>query len=53
MNSQSPDFESIRKFSPNEAEYWSARELAPLLGYTRWENFEVAIKRAKTACEHL
>lgn len=52
MNSQSsaPDFDSIRKISPYEAEYWSARELAPLLGYTRWENFEVAIKRAKTAC---
>ncbi len=53
MNSQSPDFESIRKISPYEAEYWSARDLAPLFGYTRWENFEVAIKRAKTACEQV
>lgn len=53
MNNQAPDFESIRKISPYEAEYWSARELAPLLGYTRWENFEVAIKRAKTACEQV
>ena len=53
MDSQSPDFELIRKISPYEAEYWSARDLAPLLGYTRWENFEVAIKRAKTACEQV
>ena len=55
MNTQSPgpDFDSIRKISPYEAEYWSARELAPLLGYTRWENFEVAIRRAKTACEQV
>lgn len=45
-----PDFDSIRSISPYGAEYWSARNLAPLLGYTRWENFEVAIKRAKTAC---
>lgn len=53
MNSQSPDFESIRKISPYEAEYWSARDLAPLLGYSNWQNFEVAIKRGKTACEQV
>lgn len=33
-------------------EYWLARDLMPLLGYTRWENFETAIKRAMTACEN-
>ncbi len=48
-----PDFDSIRKFSPYEAEYWSARDLAPLLGYTKWQNFEVAIRRAKIACEQV
>ncbi len=53
MDSQSPDFESIKKISPYEAEYWSARDLAPLLGYMRWANFEVAIKRAKIACEQV
>ncbi len=25
---------------------WFARELLPLLGYARWENFQVAINRA-------
>lgn len=32
-------------------EYWLARDLMPLLGYARWENFEAAIKRAMTSCE--
>jgi DNA-damage-inducible protein D len=32
-------------------EYWLARDLMPFLGYSRWENFETAIKRAMTACE--
>jgi hypothetical protein len=32
---------------------WSARELAPLLGYNKWQNFGVAIRRAMTACEQV
>lgn len=35
----------------NGVEYWYARDLYPLLGYLRWENFETAIQRAKEACE--
>lgn len=31
-------------------ECWSARELQPLFGYKRWENFTHAITRAKKAC---
>lgn len=31
--------------------FWSARELMPLLGYERWENFETAIKRAIESCK--
>lgn len=31
-------------------EFWSARELQCLLGYSKWENFEKAIKKAKDAC---
>lgn len=46
---QSPDFDSIKQISPYGAEFWSARDLMPLLGYQRWENFNVAIKRAMTA----
>lgn len=32
-------------------EYWLARELQTLLGYTQWRNFELVIEKAKIACE--
>ncbi len=32
-------------------EFWFARELMPLLGYERWENFDKAILRAMESCE--
>ena len=31
-------------------ECWSARELQNLLGYSRWENFEKVIQKAKESC---
>ncbi|AYN05695.1 MULTISPECIES: DNA damage-inducible protein D [unclassified Flavobacterium] len=31
-------------------ECWSARELQKLLGYSKWENFDKVIKKAKDAC---
>ncbi|HPL03696.1 MAG TPA: DNA damage-inducible protein D [Bacteroidales bacterium] len=34
-----------------QVEVWFARELQPLLGYARWENFLVAIKRAVESCK--
>jgi len=33
------------------AEYWSARDLQPLLGYSQWRRFEQAVERAITSCE--
>ncbi|MEK7639557.1 MAG: DNA damage-inducible protein D [Patescibacteria group bacterium] len=36
----------------NGIEFWYARELAPLLGYPRWENFEAVINRGKEACNN-
>jgi DNA-damage-inducible protein D len=44
------DFESIKKIEKNGIEYWQARELMPLLGYSRWENAEEVIGRAARAC---
>lgn len=32
-------------------EFWYARELMPLLGYGRWENFDNAIARAMSSCK--
>ncbi|HTK06086.1 MAG TPA: DNA damage-inducible protein D [Ktedonobacteraceae bacterium] len=48
---QSPDFDSIKQTNVYGVEFWSARDLAPLLGYTKWERFGGAITRAMTACE--
>lgn len=34
-------------------ECWSARELQGLLGYSKWENFEKVIQKAKDACKNV
>lgn len=44
-------FEEIKKSNEHGAEYWLARELAPVLEYAQWRNFVVVIDKAKTACE--
>lgn len=44
------DFESIKKTDNNGVEFWTARELMPLLGYTDWRNFEEVIGKAARAC---
>ncbi|KAF0203395.1 MAG: hypothetical protein FD170_1114 [Bacteroidetes bacterium] len=33
-------------------ECWSARELQSLLGYSKWENFEKVIQKAKDSCNN-
>ena len=33
-------------------ECWSAREMQVLLGYSKWENFEKVIQKAKEACKN-
>ncbi|HEY7644208.1 MAG TPA: DNA damage-inducible protein D [Hyphomicrobiales bacterium] len=43
-------FEEFKHIDDDGVEFWLARELAPLLGYKRWENFEAAIGRARIAC---
>ena len=44
-------FEDLKKSNEYGAEYWSARELQPLLGYSQWRRFEDALKRAITSCK--
>ena len=44
-------FEGLRQTNDHGAEYWSARDLQSLLGYSQWRRFEQAIDRAKTSCE--
>src|SRR3569832_548658 len=44
-------FENLKQVNDHGAEYWSARDLQPLLGYSQWRRFEGAINRAITSCE--
>ena len=43
-------FEDCAHQSDDGVEFWLARELQDLLGYTQWRRFEEVIERAKTAC---
>ena len=41
----------VHSDAASNVEFWYARELMPLLGYERWENFDKAISRAMESCE--
>jgi DNA-damage-inducible protein D len=43
-------FEDLKKFNQHGIEYWSARELQPHLGYSKWQRFENAIEKAIESC---
>lgn len=45
-------FEQIKKINEHNQEFWSARDLFKLLGYTEYSKFLPVIDRAKQACEH-
>ncbi len=40
----------VHNIENENVEFWYARELMPLLGYERWENFDKAISRAVESC---
>lgn len=44
-------FERIRRIAEDGSEYWSSRDLAQVLGYDTYRNFEKAVVKAKDACE--
>lgn len=45
-----PTFDSIRQVSADGAEFWLARDLAPLLEYQDWRNFLQVVEKARVAC---
>ena len=51
IQSLTKDFESYANKTDNGIEFWFARDLQHLLGYTEWRNFAKVINKAKTACE--
>ena len=51
INSLTSEFESASNKTQEGIEFWFARDLQHLLGYTKWDNFKNVILKAKTACE--
>jgi DNA-damage-inducible protein D len=43
-------FERIKRTNEANNEYWESRDLAEVLEYTQYRNFEVVIEKAKLAC---
>lgn len=44
-------FEAHAQQTEDGVEFWLARDLQQLLGYSEWRNFSLVISKAKTACE--
>ncbi|MFA7232121.1 MAG: BRO family protein [Victivallaceae bacterium] len=45
-------FEELRHVNEEGGEYWSARELFPVLEYNSWDKFKNVIEKAIIACEN-
>lgn len=45
-------FDAIRHVRPDGSEYWSARELMPVMGYSKWDHFETPLNRAIRSAEN-
>lgn len=43
-------FERLKQTNAHGAEYWSARDLQGMLGYSQWRRFAQAIERAMSSC---
>lgn len=51
IHSLTNNFESFSHKTDEGIEFWLARDLQHLLGYTKWDNFQNVIFKGKTACE--
>lgn len=51
IKSLTTEFEAHSNQTENNIEFWFARDLQHLLGYTEWRNFTKVITKAKTSCE--
>jgi DNA-damage-inducible protein D len=45
-------FDTIRRIDSDGSEFWSARDLQPLMGYSTWERFLGVIERATRSSEN-
>lgn len=51
IQSMTENFEAHAQQTEGGVEFWLARDLQHLLGYTEWRNFTAVISKAKTSCE--
>ena len=51
VHSLTNTFEAHAQQTESGIEYWLARDIQHLLGYTKWDNFLNVVSKAKTACE--
>lgn len=51
VRSLTDTFEGHAQRTEGGVEFWLARDLQHLLGYTEWRNFTAVIVKARTACE--
>jgi DNA-damage-inducible protein D len=51
-SNENNSFEEIRHIDENGSEFWYARELQGVLGYSKWQNFEQIVEKAKEACKN-
>nr|WP_323053768.1 BRO family protein [Galbibacter sp. EGI 63066] len=51
IKSLSNSFEDHSQTTENGIEFWFARDVQHLLGYSEWRNFQKVIVKAKTSCE--
>ena len=51
-NQHHKTFENIRQYSKEGREFWSARDLLPILEYSSWDKFKAVIRKAIKACDN-
>lgn len=51
VQSLTETFEGHAQQTDGGVEFWLARDIQHLLGYTKWDNFLNVVSKAKTACE--
>jgi DNA-damage-inducible protein D len=51
IKSLTQNFEDYANTTESGVEFWLARDLQHLLGYSKWDNFIKVVNKAKTSCE--
>ncbi len=51
IKSLADNFENHSQTTESGIEFWFARDIQHLLGYSKWDNFNNVVNKAKTSCE--